>query len=496
MRVSSLSVALLLVVSAPNSRADTNPRYRPGDWRAFTSVRYVTSAAFTPEFLYFGTRGGVARYDRNRERWLPALTTAEGLPSNAIRRLAYNPATDELYAETLLGASIYRRAWDEWHSVPDFPESLATGWQPVDLSQYQLPFGFDALDPGFLTDSYLRSYKVTGGLEDSWGNVWLGTWGEFVWKHGFAAFDLVPQRWGLFHDNVEAIWLDSTSVFFGGTNYYSNDGAVTIYDTAAADWHYLEARYTSGFASDHVHAFVGDAERHYLWMATDLGLVRYDRQKEQFRTYGRREGLTDDRVWSLCLDGEILWVGTESGIDGIYLPRDSIFSASTAAVRNARVPTIDVTGQIVWLGTDRGLFRLVKPVAEWQRFAPQDGLSPLGGHIRVIRHDATRVYVGTDHGIAVVDPRGVHHVETYDRSHGLPDDNVFDLAVTDTILWAATRIGLVRFVPSTRERRVFTSDDGLVDPLIQTIVVDGDYLWLGTEHGANRFRWNNPQRID
>lgn len=479
---------------SPTVVAEINPRYFDGDWQTYTALRHVTSFAATPEILYFGTRGGVARYDRFAERWLPAMTTAEGLRANTILRMAFNDLTEEVYAETVGGVSVYHRSLREWRDAGAFPEDLMQDWQEVDLTQYNLPFGYDALEEGLLTDPHLRSYPIQGALEDSWGNLWVATWGEFVWMRPLGTFDLTPQRWGLFHNNVEAIFLDSGTIFFGGTNYYAADGALSIYDTVMGTWQYIESRFLRDFPSDRIRRFAGEPGGRYLWMATDVGVVRLDRQTGKFRGYGLRAGLSDDRVLVVHLDGDILWVGTETGIDAIYLPNDSVFSAATEAVENAKVYTVDVTGEVVWLGTDRGLYRLAKPFPEWARFST--GLGPLAGRVRALRHDERYLYVGSDRGIAVVDLRGLEAVKTYEYPTALPDGNVFDLAVTDSILWVATPSGLIRYVPATAERRVMTTADGLVDLQIQTIVADGDYLWLGTPSGVSRFRWKNPYRID
>jgi ligand-binding sensor domain-containing protein len=465
-----------------------------GDWLTFTSVRYVTSIAVTPRFVYFGSEGGVARYDRYNERWLPAMTTAEGLPSIEIRSLAYDPLTDELFADTPLGAAVYVDVTHEWRYTPEFPEPLVQEWDPVDLMEYTLPFGYDALEQGLLTDPNLRSYPIWGALEDSWGTLWVGTWGEFVWKRPEGSFEIEPQRWGLYHDNVEAIYLDSGVIYFGGTNYFDGDGGLSIYDTIAGEWDYIESRFTRDFASDRVRAFAGRQGGRYLWMATDDGVVRYDRRQNLFKSYDKRDGLTDERVHALCLDENILWVGIETGIDGIYLPADSVFSATTDAVNNARIYAIETTGDIVWLGTDRGLFRLVKPVPEWSRFST--GTGPLSGRVRAIAADDRYLYVGSDRGIAIVDLVGADPIAVYESPSALPNDNIYDLVVTAGVVWVATPIGLIRFVPETREQRVFTTDDGLVDLQVQTIEVVGDYLWLGTLGGATRFRWHNPMRPD
>ncbi|HUU44234.1 MAG TPA: two-component regulator propeller domain-containing protein [Acidobacteriota bacterium] len=492
--VCTLLTLCVILQGPPGPRAQVHPRYHEGDWFSVTSVRFVNSAVATPEFIYFGTEGGVARYDRHDERWLPAMTTAEGLPSNEVNRMAYDPMTDEVYAETFLGAAVYLRVLKEWRPVSEFPGSLVQDWDAVDLMQYQLPFGYDALEAGLLTDPHLRSYTIRGALEDSWGTLWVGTWGEFVWRRAPGGYEIEPEHWGLYHDNVEAIFLDGAVIYFGGMNYYNGDGGLSIYDTAAGRWEYAESRFTSGFASDRIREFAGQPGARYLWMATDDGLVRLDRGTQRYRSYNRRDGLSDQRINALCLDGDILWIGTETGVDGIYLPGDSVFSATTEAVNNARVYAIAVTGDVVWLGTDRGLFRLAKPVPEWQSFSA--GAGPTAGNVRALAHDDRYLYVGSDRGIAVIDLVGSEGIAIYESPSFLRDDNVYDLAVTDSIVWAATPSGLVRFVPDTREQRIFTTDDGLVELPVQAIVVDGDYLWLGTPGGASRFRWFNPLRID
>lgn len=493
-RLASLAIGMALI-GASQSNAGQNPRYFFGDWVSYTSMRYVHGAVVTLDYVYFGTRGGVARYDRHRDKWLPALTTAEGLRNNNVQRLAYDNATDQLWADTPSGVSVYRPGFREWEDANDFPDSLEQPWYRFDTRGLSFPFGYDDLTAGYLTDAQLRSYEIRGYLDDNWGTRWIGTWGQFVWTIAPGSFQITPQRYGLFQNDVIAMYLDSISMVFGGPNIYDGANALTIWDTTSGDWRYIEARYTEGFASDNVERIVSEPGGRYLWLATDRGLVRMDRKTDRFLTYGRREGLIDERVHALALDGDILWIGTELGIDGLYLPRDSIFHASTDAVRNARVYDIDVTGDVVWLATERGLLRLAKPTPEWRRYATSDG--PLSGRVRALAGTRRNLFAGSDRGIAIIDLTGRQPVEVLESPSILPDDNVYDIAVTaDSVLWVATPSGLMRVVPATHERRVFTVEDGLLDAFVQRILVDGDYLWLGTVKGVSRFRWKNPLRID
>ena len=47
--------------------------------------------------------------------------------------------------------------------------------------------------------------------------------------------------------------------------------------------------------------------------------------------------------------------------------------------------------------------------------------------------------------------------------------------------------------PTERE---FTVDDGLQSNNILALLVDGDYLWIGSDRGLTEFLWNDPDRID
>ena len=108
-----------------------------------------------------------------------------------------------------------------------------------------------------------------------------------------------------------------------------------------------------------------------------------------------------------------------------------------------------MTGDIVWIGTDRGLYRLTKPVPQWRLYST--GIGPLSGVVRSLRYDDSYLYVGSDRGIAVIALDGDEPIEIYERPSALPDDDIYDIAITDSILWAGTASGLVRFVPATKE---------------------------------------------
>jgi len=484
-----LAFAVVCVVGGSVSGAGP---YYDGDWVGYTSLRYVTSAAIGPEYVYFSTRGGILLFDRFRDKWDRAWTMIDGLPSNRIIAVAYNQETSELYARTTEGDAVYNSAGEEFDLTSDFPESLVISWQDIELLPYNLPAGYSAVEESFITDANLRDFLVRGAVTDDWGNIWVGTWGLGVWRgtdHDIALYHL---PYGLAQSNVRAIERLGECWWFAGPRLEGEPAGVTVFDTLTESWHYHEARITDGFDSDNILnlARTGDT----IWMATAAGLTRYGKDDDHsFKTYNAFSGLFSDRVTAVEPDGDLLWIGTDLGVNLLFISQDSLVRASDRLTYGVYVYDLEVIDDFVWMGTDRGLFRLYKKSNQWRRFSAAEGI--LNGQVRSIAADDTAFYFGTDFGLAMVFRDG-SGIREYTLGDVFPGSDIYALAVTERIVWASTPWGLVRFDPRTEDYHLFTRADGLFDDFVQVIYPDGDYLWLGTQEGVQRFYWKNPYRID
>ncbi|MBD3217434.1 MAG: hypothetical protein GF310_04100 [candidate division Zixibacteria bacterium] len=56
----------------------------------------------------------------------------------------------------------------------------------------------------------------------------------------------------------------------------------------------------------------------YLWVATDYGVYRYDRMKHYWKHFTTEDGLIDNLVYDLVLDGDYLWMATSRGVTRYY----------------------------------------------------------------------------------------------------------------------------------------------------------------------------------
>ncbi|MGB2989182.1 MAG: hypothetical protein WBC98_04420, partial [Candidatus Zixiibacteriota bacterium] len=61
-----ISVLCVFILS---TLAHSKRKYLEGDWVSYSVFRYVTSIAYDFDQVYFGTTGGVTRYDRFNHHW-------------------------------------------------------------------------------------------------------------------------------------------------------------------------------------------------------------------------------------------------------------------------------------------------------------------------------------------------------------------------------------------------------------------------------------------
>ncbi len=302
-------------------------RYLEGDWVGYTSMRFITSVAIGPEYAYFSTSGGILRFDRFRNRWDGAWTMIDGLPTNRVLTIAFDPEIRELYARTMEGDVVSNSLSGEFEFAGAFPEALVTYWRRIELLDYGLPVDFSAVEENFLTDTHLRDFPVQGAIVDDWGNLWVGTWGLGVWRGSEYSTDLDPMPYGLAHGNVRAIERLGQSWWFAGPWLDDELFGVTVFDTLQESWEYFEARFTDGFASDQVLKMTHTGDT--IWMATNAGLTRYcEAETETFRTYNEFDGLFSNLVTAVEPDGDIIWVGTDLGVNALLIPQDSLVRAT------------------------------------------------------------------------------------------------------------------------------------------------------------------------
>jgi two-component system, sensor histidine kinase ChiS len=327
----------------------------------------VTIAEDLEGRLWFGTPGGVSRYDG--AEWL-TFGKSDGLPHNAVRSLL-ETRDGAIWFGTDAGVSRYDgAAWRHFTSEDGLPPGRVwdlaqdrsgriwltarifgargsaiasfdkTMWQgepteigPVGTQVYDvfedragdLWFGTNAgayrvhRAPGY-EDTY-STFDTSDGLGDDYaarfaqdlaGNIWLGTatgasrYDGTDWTH-YTTAD------GMARGTVRAILADTEGrVWFGSDGY-----GVSVFD--GESFHTVTT--TDGLAHNSLRSMMQDRHGH-IWFGTDAGLVsRYD--GEVFQTLTAEDGLTGQSVRAMMQDrkGDI-WFATYGGIARFRQPPD------------------------------------------------------------------------------------------------------------------------------------------------------------------------------
>jgi ligand-binding sensor domain-containing protein len=173
-------------------------------------------------------------------------------------------------------------------------------------------------------------------------------------------------------------------------------------------------------------------------------------------------------------------------------PANTAGSASGAGLLSDEVhaAAIDPAG-VGWFATDAGVDRWnghgtdVHSDDFWTHFA---GGFPSPNTTAILALDSTRVYVGTQSGVAVLTGGLIDAARKNAITTAIGAAEVTDLARDPRgIVWIATRAGLARFDDATLQAELFTTADGLVDDDVQGLAWDEarGVLWVATRHGAS-----------
>ncbi|MBI4552962.1 MAG: hypothetical protein HY710_11925 [Candidatus Latescibacteria bacterium] len=540
----SRRLLLIVILSGgfiPPAQAKTV--YRPGDWVSYSNFRYVNAIAADQRYAYFATTGGISRYNLFTNTWAEPFTTSDGLPDNRVRVVAVDPLFNELWCATRAGVSRYNSTTETWttytsggglflddvHSIGVSEDGLilfatqngtaqfdrrSEMWQIGGLTSrfgggsspvrwygaqgqagYRYPtfitdFEYIFTPPEFIQDRFFRTYRLTSFFEDTFANLWIGTWGLNVGKASLRSLRLTFLRTGLVSQNVTALSRDGDDLWFGSTADVQDDGGITRLNRRTGEWTYFEPRSTDGLRSGTISAIVSDTAA--IWFGTADGLVWYDKDANDWTTLPTRP-LTSRNVTALALSDTTLWVGTAAGINRMNRRTRTILPVPQPALRDLRVYDLAVDAdQAVWVGTDRGVYRRTAD-GVWKKIEdPNSG--QLNGAVFGVAMDSLFIWFGTPSTLA-----------RFNRADGtwnqwlLPvgtGSGRLRLSVSDRAVWLGSRGGAVKFDKRRETWTVYTTKDGLLDETVQAILLDGDYIWFGTQAGVTRFHWNDPSRLE
>jgi ligand-binding sensor domain-containing protein/signal transduction histidine kinase len=290
-------------------------------------------------------------------------------------------------------------------------------------------------------------YSLTGSKGELWIGRRRGGLTHLRYNDGSFTTETYTQAEGLAQDSIYAVhqsrdqtvWAGSIS---GGVSRFK-DGKFTTYTAA------------NGLASNTVTAILESSDG-TMWFATANGLSSL--RQDNWTIYRGLEGLPPGSVNCLLEDSSgAIWMGTDNGIavlrsGEIEVPREVPESLHEPILGVAE----DRNGWL-WISTSNHILRAdrdkllsgVASQADVREFGLADGLRSAGGikrHRSVVMDALGRIWLSTNRGLSVVDPKQVadHSVPAMVHIEGVAaDGSVIDLQ------------GAVR-IPGARQRITFS----------------------------------------
>jgi ligand-binding sensor domain-containing protein len=266
----------------------------------------VTAIAADWRYVWFGTYSGLVQLDKKKDSW-KTFTITNGLSDNEILDLTLDGPT--LWIGTAFGISMLDKKTGIIRRVQN--ENLAT--------------------------------SIVYDVEVADGAVWAAT------NHGLFTRSKGETEWDLFIDRQDRLggvvaeiaasrdllwfaahpyWAAEERHFVRTQEYHLKTGKPPIpgkeslpislflstYDKGTGTWEQFFPAGTFSFSTIYDLA-VSDS---IAWIATDEGVLKYDRGRDKWRRFTDEDGLIHNLVQTILPDGDHVWFGTPLGATRFY----------------------------------------------------------------------------------------------------------------------------------------------------------------------------------
>ncbi len=469
--------------------------------------------------LWAGSLGGLVRYSSGSFR---GFTTQDGLPGNDVRALAIDQ-TGRVWAGTRTGLARFAdghfqtldaagqaglshvqalaasRGGGVWvgsdrgltrlegdarlrieglqeESVlclrEDGDGALLIGTRQGGLYRVQ-----DAVAARVAPAAALGRHPVFAVLRDRAGTLWVGTVGGGLLRWNGSVFSSFEIEGGEGENGVRTLLEDRQGSLWIST---VTGGLIRLRDGPFQSYSSLE-----GLPQQAVNAVLEDREGS-VWIASAAGLSRMRRDGGAIRTFGERDGVPPGVLLSLLEDRRgRLWVGTQSGRLAFF-EGESFHAAPAGFPASPILAMAEDAGGRLWIATDGGgVGRLESGV--WKTWTTRDGLASDSAHDLAFGHDGSLWIASYAGGLSRFrDGR----FASVGAAEGLGRFQILSLhADDDGAMWAGTLGGGLFRVDSGGRAASFTTQQGLCDDVVYSILDDGaGYLWTSNNHGVGRVR--------
>jgi ligand-binding sensor domain-containing protein len=255
----------------------------------------------------------------------------------------------------------------------------------------------------------------------------------------------------------------------------------------------------NGLPDNHVFCVLVDGNR--IWAGTENGLGLYEDGK--WKIFRPADGLAHRAVLSLALDrrtGDV-WAGTMGGLSRVSAGRIDTFTQLSSGLSNDVVYGVAVRDDYVWTATAAGASRLNTRTGQWALFNERNtpmyeiwtySVSPGADKVYYAVWGAGLLEydVKTERWKDYNDPDGETEIVLL-KDQGLIHEITTSVSYVDKIVWVATYFGASRY-DGRNWHNFLTKDSGLPSNFMSFIKgVDANRAWFCTDKGLAYYDGTN-----
>lgn len=392
-------------------------------------------------------------------------------------------------------------------------------------------------ETGEIIDTYTRTNGLLNDnvyyiLEDLEGNVWISqSGGVSKLRYNFNAFENFSaksksgEKPVLPSGKINTVLVSEKSDNSPCRFWVGTEGGATCVNEYGLSRFINQA---DGLAGDWVNGLSKDGEGR-IWIATTRGLsaIVFDKKLLIEDAYDIREvSIFGKEAYLFSIWESPPFIASEnltikngsrnSEINSIWFPGlKSLYAFANGKIYELGIPqglpstlyksvTIDNKG-ILWVGTlDRGLYRSTVPLNKnslgnistsddniFEQVWSLDNGAPTN-HIEKLLWHESRLLVGTQLGLYILDPETSEILDHYNTTKGLPADNAVSFAVSPVSgnIWVGTNKGLAEIDLETENvEKIVNRQSGLIDNevwLYGSVKVDKNgNVYYGTSKGLS-----------
>ena len=258
------------------------------------------------------------------------------------------------------------------------------------------------------------------------------------------------------------------------------------------DWEHFTVE--DGLPNDHIFAVKVDGHR--VWVGTEDGLACYDKRTGKFQAWKEQDGLPFQVVSALDVDRKTgdLWIGLfGGGLARFTGGRFDHFDQLNSGLVNDVVYGVAVENDHVWAATTAGASRYNTVSKNWKIFteknAPMEEIWNYG-----VSYNDGKVYLGvwgsgvlefdvaTERWNVYLDPDGEMEIDLY-RDDGIVHVITTGTSYVEKILWISTYFGMSRY-DGRNWRGYFSHETGLPSNFANAVKGrSANEAWYATDQG-------------